>query len=214
MACVFALRPVTDERLLPQLAAALERREELYARALLPDLWQGAPPPSETVLRRRGTRRRIWGLLLLVLGVLLFAPGLAAPRELPGQLAVGAVALGWGAWALFGEALRRKPDPDAPARRLLEALGDPSRRGAHAIFTDAALVLETPDGAHAEMGYGTVACALETRDLLLLADGARLVILQKSELTWGEWAGFREFLADRVGGLEIIPDRKGGLSHA
>lgn len=89
-----------DERrgLREQLARALEKRMELNSRKVMPKLWavtdrlRSVPKAPEPVLRRRRVRYKIYGVILLVLGLLLLIPGLMEPEELSAPLAAGALA--------------------------------------------------------------------------------------------------------------------------
>ena len=77
-----------DERrgLREQLARALEKRMELNSRKVMPKLWavtdrlRSVPKAPEPVLRRRRVRYKIYGVILLVLGLLLLIPGLMEPE--------------------------------------------------------------------------------------------------------------------------------------
>ena len=216
MTYIFALRSVTDERLLPQLEAVFERCPELPAREQLPKAWRAvervepAPPRvTDSGIRRRRLRYRTLGVMLLLLGALLVVPEFLSAREISSSLVVGALALAWGSFVLIDRdrRTRKREKPETPAQRLLHELGGLGRAGAHAIFTGDALSVETPDGERVELGYAVFEMILETRDFLLLLDASRAVILQKNELSWGEWADFREFLAEKAD-IQIVPHGK------
>ena len=209
MTCIFALRSVTDKTLLPQLAAALERHPELAEREQVPPVWRAperiavsASQAPDARTRRRRLRYKTLGVMMLILGVLLIVPELFA-RERSGSLLVGAIAFAWGVFTLAerDRKVQERERPETPPERLLCDLGGMGRDGAHAIFGEDELALETPDGERVAFPYGGVEYALETRDLLLLTGEARVVTLQKSEMSWGEWPEFRDFLAEKV---EII----------
>ena len=205
MTYIFALRPVTDERLLPQLDAVLEQRPELLEHGQLPKLWRAVDgldiqlSVPEATLRRRRLRYRALGVLLLVMSFFLFVPDFLAHQPLSGSMLVGVGAFIWGIFALLGQARQPKKEvPETSAQRLLCDLGSPGRKGVHAIFSEDALAVETPDGDRDTIAYAAMERALETEELLVLADASRVVTLQKSELSWGEWEDFRAFLAEKV----------------
>lgn len=86
----FHTTPVTEEEkavFTPQLAMALDKRLELHSRRTMPGLWSvtdrlnSMPRASEAVLKRRQVRYRIYGVVLLVLGLFLLIPGLMEPRN-------------------------------------------------------------------------------------------------------------------------------------
>ena len=215
MTYIFALRPLTDEWLLPQLEAMLARRPELEERTQTPQVWRAvelpsAPPqrPQDARTRRRRLRYRTLGVMMLLLGALLVIPELVA-REISGSLIVGAIALAWGIFTLAERDRRvaERVHPETPAQRLLNDLGGLGRDGAHAIFNDDELALETPDGERVQFSYSDLESVLETRDLLLLSDESRALTLQKRELSWGEWAEFRDFLAEKAD-IQIVSHGK------
>ncbi|MBQ9648656.1 MAG: YcxB family protein [Oscillospiraceae bacterium] len=217
MTYIFALCPVADEHMLTQLDAVLGRREELLEREQLPNVWRAiekleiaAPREAGGGMRRRRLRYRTLGAMLLLLGALLAIPELFELRELSVSLIVGVLAIVWGLFALVGqdrrEAPKQKP-PETAAQQLLHALGGVGRSGAYAIFSEDALAVETPDGERVEIGYAALEAVLETRDLLFLSDAAYAVTLQKRELSWGEWAEFRDFLVEKAD-VAIVPHGK------
>ena len=207
---LFELGPVRNEQFLPQLAAALDKCEELSSRARLPALWRlidrmsGSQEVSEEILRRRRRRRRIYGIVLIAAGLFLLIPALTAPRELPGPLFVGALAVAWGLYSLLlrggaggkrGKkgALRRC---EKEARLLLNRLAEARRAGMYVRFTDREISVEAA-GERKTIPYGAFECAAETRELLLLRGKASGLVLQKRELAWGNWEAFRAFLTER-----------------
>ena len=103
----FSLSPLDTETLLPQLAAALEKRVELHSRQRLPGLWQvthklsNAERGSQPVATHRKRLRHFLGLLLWVLGLLMLAPGLIDPQELFVPLIAGACAFFLGQLTLW-----------------------------------------------------------------------------------------------------------------
>lgn len=213
---LFELRPTYDERLLSQLVVALDKCEELSSRRHLPGLWRlidrlrGAQRAPEAVLRRRRVRRRIYGAVLIAAGLFLLIPALTAPRELPGPLLVGALAVVWGLYSLLlrggtggtsgkKSAMQRY---EKEARLLLEGLAEARRAGMHIRFADREVAMEAAGGRKA-IPYSAFECAAETRELLLLRGKASGLVLQKRELTWGNWEAFRAFLSER--GVVVAP---------
>ena len=207
---LFELGQVRDEQLVPQLASALDKCEEFSSRARLPGLWRlidrlsGSQEASEEILRRRRRRRRIYGAVLIAAGLFLLIPALTAPRELPGPLLVGALAVAWGLCSLFlrggvggkrgkKDALRRY---EKEARLLLNRLAEARRAGMYVRFTDKEITVEAA-GERKTIAYGAFECAAETRELLLLRGKASGLVLQKRELAWGIWEAFRAFLIER-----------------
>lgn len=206
MTFIFALRSVTDKTLLPQFAAALEQHPELMERAQTPQVWRvvelpSAPPqrPQDARTRRRRLRYRTLGVMMLLLGALLVMPELIV-WEISGSLLVGVIAIAWGIFTLAERDRRvaERERPETPAQRLLHDLGGLGRDGAHAIFNENELALETPDGERMLFPYDGISYALETDDLLFLTGASWVVTLQKRELSMGEWPEFFDFLARKT----------------
>ena len=217
---LFELRPARDERLLPQLAAALDKCEEMVSRKRVPGLWKridrlnGAQRAPEEVLRRRRTRRRIYGGVLIAAGIFLLIPALVPPRDLPGPLVVGALAVAWGLYSLLRRGGTGRADSgkqrsrrryEKEARLLLDGLAEARRRGMHVRFTDREAVMEAA-GERKAVSYDAFECAAETRELLLLRGKTSGLVLQKRELAWGNWMAFRAFLIERGVPVEAAPD--------
>ena len=213
---LFELTPTRDEELLPQLAAALDKCAELTSRKRLSALWRfidrmnDARNVPEELLRRRRARRRIYGGILTVAGLLLLIPALTEPRELTGPLVVGAFAVAWGLYSLLrrGGSGKRRGKKDAlkryekEARRLLDRLAEAPRAEMHIRFTDKEMTVEAA-GERRAVPYGVFECGAETRDLLLLHGKANALVLQRRELAWGDWEAFGAFLTER--GVPVAP---------
>ncbi len=218
MEYVFELKPARSEQFLPQLAAALDKCEELASRKGLPWLWKlyarfrGLPKAWDKTLRWSRILYRVAGVILIAAGLVLFVPGLMAPRELTGPLIVGALSVTWGVYCLFrrvgqgrrGDGKRRLPKRMVKeARSLADGLADPQRAGVHVRFTEREMAFESTQGARQTLSYDTFLCGAETRELLLLRGKESGFVLQKRELTWGAWPEFRAFLMAR--GVLLAP---------
>ena len=136
--------------------------------------------------------------MMLLLGALLILPELMRGREVSGSLLVGAIAVAWGIFTLIERDRRVRVRPETPPERLLHDLGGRGRDGAHAIFLENELVLETSDGERMLFPYDGIVYALETDDLLFLTVGEWVVTLQKRELSLGGWTDFLDLLARKV----------------
>ena len=195
-----------DERrgLREQLARALDKRMELHSRKVVPKLWavtdrlSSAPKAPEPVLRRRRVRYKIYGVILLVLGLLLLIPGLMEPEELPAPLAAGALATVSGVLYLWP---RRSGPPRrelARAEKLLETLGVSENRTV--VFREEGAAVQAGESIQ-DVPYTEFNALIETEDLYVLCfaqTGA--FILRKRDMTEG-----------RAGGVSVLP---GGADRA
>ena len=203
----FQLSPYDTELLQPQLSRALEKRTELASRKACPGLWRvtdrlRAVPSGRR--RRSKTRTRILSGMCLVLGLLLFLPGLMDPRTLFVPLLTGAAAIGAGIGGLWRTAgprtkVRAKESRfDKAARTLLDLARSISPdTSAGAEFSDAGLTLPEEGGGEL-VPYDAFACVIEMPDGFLLVFDTRAAVLQKRDLTAGSLDELREFLREKV----------------
>ena len=194
-----------DERrgLREQLARALEKRMELNSRKVMPKLWavtdrlRSVPKAPEPVLRRRRVRYKIYGVILLVLGLLLLIPGLMEPEELSAPLAAGALATVSGVLYLWP---RRSGPPRrelARAEKLLETLGASENRTV--VFREEGAAVQAGESIQ-DVPYTEFNALIETEDLYVLCfSQTGAFILRKRDMTEGEPAAFLSFLAERTG---------------
>jgi hypothetical protein len=178
-----------------QLALALEKRNEAHSRQSLPGLWRtidrlGTPKMSEPVLRRRRIRYKIYGVILILLGLFLLIPGLMKPEELTVPLLVGLFATGTGILQLLP---RRK----RPGKSALHAAGQllKTRSAVSALtvrFDEQGIAdAETP------ISFETIETIVEMPDLYLVCWANKGLVLWKQELTTASPEDFTEWLSDR-----------------
>ncbi|MBE6910831.1 MAG: hypothetical protein E7474_14860 [Ruminococcaceae bacterium] len=222
---VFDLEPVAGEELLPQLAAALQARTELSSRARYPKMWRmtdklgGGPRVSPKAKRRRRVRYRIYGAVLLALGVFLFLPALTNRDAGLAPMLVGALALFMSLQAFrwsSDKGLLKTPEADfeKPARQLLDGLAAPGRHGGRVTFANAGIELRASSGESAGVDYRDVDYLFETADLIVFTDGARIIVLRKAELAGGDVDGWRALIVKKTENyidLRAAPKRESGL---
>ena len=106
MEFVFKTSGYDSSELTAQVSRALEVRTELESRAKMPGMWRtidklnASERADAEELARRRRRSRVYGVLLLILGVLLLVPGVMAPGEMTLQLIAGCVGIVAGALCL------------------------------------------------------------------------------------------------------------------
>ena len=187
----FELRPLRNPAVLAQLADALEERAQLLAH---PRRKKGALSPKER-LRRRKLRYRLYLAALTFMGVVLLAFALAA-REL--KTLLGGAAL-TGCCALWLWQSREARPPRAASKdQLMTQAGRAERAGARVVFSEDGMRICPARGGEELGPYGDILFAFESDDLLVLTGQSRAVALQTLELSWGDWAEFRAFLALRI----------------
>lgn len=194
MEFVFQISPYDKPGLVPQVSQALEKHTELRSRKALPKLWtytdrlnsrKKAPTQS---LRKRRVRSRIYGIALLLLGVLLLVPGLMEPQELFVPLLAGMFSTGAGIASLWRS--RKRPSGfDKSAHKLLAHFDGTS--SAQVGFTSEGMCISNEE----TVPYSAFGHIIESEDLFLLIWEERIIVLQKRDMILGEPGNFSAFLA-------------------
>ncbi len=200
---IFSMKPYDTETLSAQVARMLEKRVELASRKKLPGLWKvtdklnAAPRAPEAELKRRRESRRRFGGLLLVMGIFLFVPGIMKPQELPVPLVVGFLAIVLGVLYLRKED-RKKNSYEKKAKKLLESMNaSMENQKLRLIFGEKELAMSGA-GEDKKISYAGMECTLETADLFCLIYENRLVLLQKKELLLGTAEEFAKQLEEKT----------------
>lgn len=183
-----------------QVSRALEVRTELESRAKMPRMWKAIDrmnedQVSDEVKERRAKRSKIYGVLLLILGVLLLVPGLMDPGEMTLQLFAGCVGIVAGALTLIPRKARRsnlQRRIERSARDLLAQLKAAPQTEVR--FTDESMQL----GDDATIPYQKFTCVVETEDIYLFVWGKEATVLRKCDLCGCEAEDFDAFLREKT----------------
>lgn len=183
-----------------QVSRALEVRTELESRAKMPRMWKAIDrmnedQVSDEVKERRAKRSKIYGVLLLILGVLLLVPGLMDPGEMALQLFAGCVGIVAGALTLIPRKARRsnlQRRIERSARDLLAQLKAAPQTEVR--FTDESMQL----GDDATIPYQKFTCVVETEDVYLFVWGKEATVLRKCDLCECEAEDFDAFLREKT----------------
>ncbi len=202
-----------------QISTVLEKRNELLSRKKFPKLWKfidkmRAARMCEKVLKRRRHRYKIYGVILLLMGIYLFIPGLMDPKELFAPLVGGAlnIILGIG-YICFGRSINKekpilkekptkkeKPTPfDKAAKKLYESYANlvPQK----IVFDDAMIHLNEV----AVIKYEEIVQVFVTTDFFAFIWKENITVLQRKDLTASSEREFLDFLASKSQKLyEII----------
>lgn len=185
-----------------QVTRALQVRTEIESRAKMPRMWKAIDrlneeeKVSDEVKERRAKRSKIYGVLLLVLGVLLFVPGIMDPAGMALQLFAGCVGIVVGALTLIprkqsrGSNLQRRIERSA--RDLLAQLKAAPQTEVR--FNDESMQL----GDDATIPYQKFTCVVETEEVYLFVWGKEATVLQKCDLCEGEAEDFDAFLRGKT----------------
>ncbi len=183
-----------------ELAAALEKRMEIFSRASLPGMWKKTDALNRYAARgngRKGVLRKILPWVLILAGLFLAIPGLMEPKELRTPLIAGAFFMLLGVSSL----LRRRPARKKGTFRqaaagMLQNTSGLAEASVQVVFDDEGMKVITQDGARA-VPYEEMEMLIETPRLYLLTYGGKATLLQKKDLS-GDAAAFTALLASRA----------------
>lgn len=182
-----------------QVSVVLDKRTERISRQAYPKLWAvtdrlAARKVSEKVRKKRYARYRVYGFLLVAMGVFLLVPGLMEPNGAAFLLLAGIAGIAAGAFTLWQSRPGRQPHArfDKAASALLQPLQ--SAPPALVKFTPQGMLL----GDRPAVPYDAFDCVAETEDLFVLTWNGKVTLLQKKDITAGDIESFRTFLQARV----------------
>lgn len=199
MEFVFKTSGYDSSELTAQVSRALEVRTELESRAKMPGMWKAidrlnaSERAGEEELARRRKRGKVYGVLLLILGVLLLVPGVMAPGEMALQLIAGCVGIVAGALCLRPRSTRSSNlhrQFERAARELLGKLREAPETDVR--FTDEGMEL-----GEVKVPYSDFGCVIATEDIYLPVWGKQATVLLKRDLD-GDAAAFDEFLRGKT----------------
>lgn len=198
----FQLSNYNQDDLEAQVCKALEKRSELSSRQRFPGLWssidrlEGSKAPKP-VRRRRASRYKIYGVVLLALGIFLLVPGLSEPEELLVPLVAGVVCVLMGLAYLMPR--REKPSKKfrAMAVKLLAGAQTVEQAGNAPVlvcFSEAGMKLPDRD----IIPFDCFDAIVETEGIYLFTWNGRVTILQKRDLITGAEEDFLRFLREKT----------------
>lgn len=205
MEFVFQLSDYHDPALDGETAELLRQRLEAYSRQAMPRLWKVTDRlnahTADTAARRR-KRYRVYGVILIALGVFALVPGLTEPR-IPGLILAGSFATAWGLWSLF---LRERKPPAPPPSCCKEAAGllEDQRRvnwkeAQGMVRVDEAGVTWSAGDICETVPYGEITGVFETERLWMLTCWRDLaMLLQKKDLVSGKVEDFLPYLQGKI----------------
>lgn len=209
MEFVFKTGSYDGPGLTAQVSRALEVRTELESRAKMPRMWRtidklnASERADAEELARRRRRSRVYGVLLLILGVLLLVPGVMAPGEMTLQLIAGCVGVVAGALCLFPRGKRRSNLQrrfESSARELIGKAGDAA--GTEVRFTDTGMEL-----GETVVEYAALDSVIATEDIYMFVWDGKVTVLQKRDLDGGD-ADFDEFLRGKTEVIDAAADER------
>ena len=206
MEFVFRLSDYGDPALDSEAARLLEQRLEAQSRRAAPGVWRWVDRLRSRAaggqeMRRR--RRRIYGAVLLALGVFLLVPGLAEPGS-PVLIGAGVLGTVYGSLLVLLTREKRPSPPPASCQREAAKLLE-QRRGTDWSGMEGRLCVDGSGlsadlaGKREHISFGEMTGAFESEQLwLLVCGGERAILLQKKDLIAGEAEKFLPYLWENI----------------
>ena len=189
---------------------ALEKDTELESRAKMPRMWDKidrlneSEKAPEDVLEKRKKRSRIYGVLLLILGVLLVIPGIMDPDGMMLQLIAGCIGLAAGAMCLLPARRKRSSNLqrrfERSARQLLTQLK--AAPESEICFTDEGMQIADGD----VVPYSAFSRIVASGSIYLLVWSGNTTLIQKQNLAEGEPEDFDAFLRSHIAVVDAPAD--------
>lgn len=208
---VFRMSNFNDPRLMDETAELLRQRLEAKSRRTAPWVWKvtdklnDRPKADSAVQVRRRKRYRIYGVLLIALGVFALVPGLMEPR-VPGLIWAGGWAIFAGLFSFYPAKERKPLAPPASCKKEAAALLKSRRETdwealrAEVRFDETGWFVKTAGGG-SRTAYEALRGAFETERLWLLVDEKeQALLLQRKDLASGAAKDFLPFLRARISG--------------
>ena len=191
------LPTVCGTELEEELAAAIEKRTEIFSRASLPGMWKKTDAMNRYAARgsrRKGILRKVLPWVLILAGLFLAIPGLMEPKELRTPLIAGAFFMLLGVSSLLRQRpARRKGSFRQAAAGMLQNTSGLEEASVQVVFDDDGMKVITQEGTRA-VPYEEMEMLIETPQLYLLTYGGRATLLQKKDLA-GDTQAFVGFLS-------------------
>lgn len=190
-----------EETARDQLLRALERVTEARSRKACPGLWkmtdrlnqvQRMPPE---VLRRRRRRQKVYGVLLLALGLFGAIPAAMEPQELMSVLVVSLAAIALGIFSLLPRRQERQNRQLLRERdRIFSAYQTLDEQGAAVTFRETGIF----EGEQQLGSYETLQEVVLQENIVLLVWQERFLFLQLRDLEGASPEAFRAFLLRKL----------------
>lgn len=204
----FQISNYNDPALDMETAKLFQQRLEAHSRNTVPSMWEmtdklNAYTAKGTAQKTRRVRDRIYGFLLLAVGIFILVPGLMNPQK-PILILAGAFAIVVGLLKIY---LACKEKTQHIPASCLKAAKDFLTGRRSIDWTEATMKVQfdengmtTSNGEKQKIiPYEQIAGIFETENLwLLVYDGEKGLLLQKKDLILGDAGEFSSYLHRRV----------------
>lgn len=186
-------------------AELLRRRLEAYSRRAVPGMWKVTDTLNARAAKGPGIgkrRCRVYGVILIALGMFALVPGLMEPR-IPSLILAGGFALAAGVWSLCLRERRPLRPPASCKKEAAELLKSRRETNWEALraevrFDETGWTAATAEG-ESRTPYENLRNVFETERLWLLVDEKnQALLLQKKDLLSGEAGDFLPYLQGKI----------------
>lgn len=209
---IFQVTDLDTEVLMPQVSKALEKRLEMKSRQAAPKMWNATDKLNESnkmteeERKRRRVQKKILGVIFMILGVLLFVPGLVKRDGNKMLMIVGAVAIivGFNNFRTSGEVKKNPEKFDNAAREFLTGHKESLKNSKVQIcFSGEEMITvmgELDDLDQDAVSFEQIEYVMETADIFFVIYQGRGVVLQKKDLDQelGTLDEFRTFVNQNI----------------
>jgi len=208
MEFIFVLSKYNDVLFKSQVSKVLEKRTELVSRKEHPKMWRytdkmnSKEKASEEVLKKRHSRYKIYGILLLLMGFFLLIPSLMDPKELLIPLIVSVFTVGIGITYLRYGSKSKKAKLNAFDKAAIKLFSEYETIPTYQVtFTNEKIRLKENNA----IDYCEIEIVFITDDLFILIWNERITVLQKKDLIPHNVTEFINFITDKSQNLfEVI----------
>ena len=186
MEFVFELTKYNDISFKSQVSKALEKRTELVSRNEYPQLWKyidklnSKKKAPEEVLKKRRSRYKVYGIILLLLSLFLLIPSLMEPKEMLIPLLVGAFGVGIGILNIKYGIKSKKEKLTSFDKAAIQLFKEYEKiPTGKVIFTNDKVQLV----GNVTIDYSEIEKIFITEDLFILIWNERITVLQKKDLS-------------------------------
>ena len=205
---LFQISSYDDPALDGETEELLRQRMEAHSRRAMSGIWKATDALNSYTDKgpgreKRQGRYRVYGVVLLALGVFVLVPGLAEPR-VPILILAGIIAIIAGLLSFFLSGKGRTAGVPASckneAKKLLAGRRAIDwRKAAAKIDFDETGITVTSGESREIIPYAQIAEVFESENLwLLMYHGERALLLQKKDLVSGDAAMFTSFIFQKT----------------
>ena len=204
MEFIFRITQYKSEALEDEVAVSLEKQLELNSRKKLPAMWRyidriNSRLAPKGVIKQRKILRKIYGSLLILMGVFLLVPGLMEPKELLVPLIAGLISVTTGLVCVLPRRKRSNRKFYKIAEELLAGMGNPID-----VTTETPLLVHfTAEGMKLPNNsltlYRDFQSIIEAESIFFLVWQEKVTILQKKDLVGEGSETFLTFMEEMTG---------------